>query len=117
MYLVNRAIMLVRLKQPFVDWINSIEKPHGKLTVESVNRESHVYLIPEHDTPQELELIIQDLYPDIFKTELASFDRSRRHWPKTRDYQTFLSWFDIEVHSMVFDPYDDEIEKEEFIGY
>jgi hypothetical protein len=50
MYLVNKAMALVKLKQPFADWVNSTEKPYGKLTVEEINREGHVYLIPEHDT-------------------------------------------------------------------
>lgn len=116
MYLIDRAVAVVRLKQPFVDWVNSIEKPYGKLTVEKMNTESHVYLIPEHDTQQELELIIQDLYRDIFEIEIQSFCRDKSLWPKNRDYKTFLEWFDIQVHSMVFDPYDDEILKEEYFG-
>lgn len=44
MYLVNKAVAIVKLKQPFVDWVNSTEKPQGKLTVEKINRESHIYL-------------------------------------------------------------------------
>ena len=113
MYLVNRAVAIVRIKQPCMDWINSTEGP--KLSLESVNRESHVYLLPEHDTDQELEVITQELYKEIFELELAGFCRDKSQWPKI-SYQKFLDWFEIEVHSMVFDPYDDEIEKEEYWG-
>ncbi len=113
MYLINRAVAIVRIKQPCLDWINSTDGP--SLTLKSVNRESHVYLLPEHDTEQERELIIQDLYKEIFELELAGFCRDQSQWPKI-SYQKFLDWFDIEVHSMVFDPYTEKIEKEEYWG-
>ena len=114
MHLINRAVAAVGLKQPFVDWANSTPGP--KFTLESLNRENHAFLLPEHDTAQELELIIQDLYRDIFQTELSSICRSQNLWPEI-NYQAFLDWFDIRVHSMVFDPYEEEIEKEEFLHY
>ena len=113
MYLINRAAAIVRIKQPCLDWTNSTERQ--KLTLKSVNSESHAYLLPEHDTANELELIIQDLYKEIFELELAGFSTDKSQWPKI-SYQKFLDWFDIEVHSMVFDPYDEEIEKEEYWG-
>ena len=113
MYLVNRAVAIVKIKQPCLDWINSTERP--KLSLKSVNRESHVYLLPEHDTANELELIIQDLYKEIFGLELAGFSTDKSQWPRI-SYQKFLDWFEIEVHSMLLDPYDDEIEKEEYRG-
>ena len=116
MYIINKAVALVKLKQPFVDWVNSIEKQYGKLIVEKINKESHVYLIPEYDTQLELEQITQDLYREIFEIEVQSFCRDESFWPKIRNYKNFLDWFDIQAHSMVFDPYDDEILKEEYFG-
>lgn len=116
MYLIDRAVAVVKLKQPFVNWVNSIEKPYGKLAVEKINRESHVYLLSEHATEQELKLIMPNLYYDIFEIEVQSFCRDKSMWPKNRDYKTFLEWFDIEVHSMVLDPHEDEIIKEEYFG-
>lgn len=73
-------------------------------------------MLPEHDTEQELKSIIQDLYREIFEVEVQSSCIDESLWPKKRDYKTFLEWLDIELHSMVFDPYDDEIEKEEYFG-
>lgn len=111
MDLVNRAVALVRMKKPCLDWINSTDRQ--KLTLKAVNRERHAYLLREHDTANELEVIIQDLYKEIFEVELAGFCTDQSQWPKI-SYQKFLDWFEVEVHSMVFDPYDDEIEREEF---
>ena len=76
MYLINRSVAVVKIKQPFLDWINSTDR-HSKLTLEIVNRESHIYLLPEHDTEQELEVIIQDLYKEIFELELAGFSKDK----------------------------------------
>ena len=114
MYMLNRAAALIKFKKPYVDWANSIPGAY-KVTVERMNRENHVYLLPEHDTPQALELIIQDLYRDIFEIELCSWSKDESQWPKERDYQTFLDWFDVQVHSMVLHPYEEEIEEEEFL--
>ena len=117
MYLINRAIAVIQLKQPFLDWANSLpDKPKHKFTLKAINSENHTYLLPEYDTEQALELIIQELYPYIFEIELRSFCRDEAMWPEIT-YETFLDWFDIQVHSMVFDPYEDKIEKEEFLAY
>ena len=49
MYLINRTAAVVKLRPPFVDWVNSCPGP-GKFTLQNINRESHVYMLPEHDT-------------------------------------------------------------------
>ena len=111
MYLINRAALMVKAKKPFLDWINYTEGP--KSTLEAVNRECHVYLISEHDTSKQLEEVLQVIYEDIFATELGGFCTDTDEWPEI-SYKLFKKWFDVEVHSMVFDSYEDEIEKEEF---
>ena len=103
--------MLCHTSNALLDWINYTDGP--KFTLEAVNREGHVYLIPEHDTPKALEEILQELYKDIFALELNSFCTDQSQWPEI-NYKLFRKWFDIEVHSMVFDPEEDEIEKEAF---
>jgi len=111
MFLINRAAVIVKAKKPFVDWINYTDGP--KFTLKTVNRECHVYLISEHDTPEQLEEILEVIYEEIFATELGGFCTDQSQWPEI-NYELFCKWFKIEVNSMVFDPYEDEIEKEEF---
>lgn len=113
MYRVERAVLLVKLKQPYLDWTRSLPDA-GDFTLERMNRENHAYLIFEHETPQAFEQIVRDLYEEIFEIELGSWCTDTTLWPVKRDYRTFRKWFDLEVHSMVFDPYDEEIEEEEF---
>lgn len=112
MYIINRSAIIVRLKQPYIDWANSLDDSE-KYSLDSLNRENHIYLISDYDTDEELEEIIKDLYSEIFTVELFAWVTDPKLWPMNRDYSTFKEWFEIEAHSMVFDPYEDTIEAEE----
>ena len=114
MYLINRAVAVVTMKEPFLELANSDPDKPNELTLKLINSEKHCYLLPEHDTEQEKEVIIQDLYDSIFKVELHSFCTDPDYWPEDRSYTKFLEWFDIEVHSMLFDPYNGKIQREKF---
>ncbi len=48
--MLNRAALILRYKQPAVDWINDVD-PYGSpdLTIESVNEDSSIYLISSED--------------------------------------------------------------------
>jgi len=46
--------------------------------------------------------------------ELEAEYLDRRYWPQNLDYNTFLEWFDIAIHSVVIDPFEDDIEKEPY---
>lgn len=112
MYIINRSAIIVKLKQPYVDWANVLDVSE-KYSLDSLNRENHIYLISDYDTDEELEEIIKYLYPEIFTVELSAWVTDTKLWPKNRDYTTFKRWFTVEAHSMVFDPYEDAIEAEE----
>ena len=114
MYLINKAAVLVKVKQPCLDWINATGGPID-FTFAMANDDCHVYLIDEHDTEQELELLIQDCYKEIFENELVGWIRDKSVWPEV-NYQTFLDWFETTVHCMVFDPVKDKIKKEVFLA-
>ena len=111
MYIINRSAIIVKLKQPYVDWANSLDNS-DKYSMEDINKENHIYLIQEYESDGELEEIIKDVYPDIFEIELASWVTDEELWVKNRDYTTFKQWFDIEPHSTVFDMLDEVIEEE-----
>ena len=115
MYIIDRAAVVVRAKRPFLDWTNSLPDKPG-LTLKTLNRENHIFLLPEHDTEQEFGVIVRESYVYVLQMELASSCRDESLWPPI-DYQAFLKWFDLQVHSMVFDPYEDAIQKEEFLHY
>lgn len=112
MYIINRSAIIVRLKQPYVDWANALDESE-KYSLNSLNRENHIYLIEELESDEEYDEIIKDIYADIFEIELASWVTDKALWPKNRDYKTFKQWFMVEPHSTVFDMLDEAIEEEE----
>jgi hypothetical protein len=48
-------------------------------------------------------VIVRPYFKAIFEEELTSWHRREREWPSSRTYETFLKWFEVEVHSMVLD--------------
>ena len=113
MYLINRSLAIIIPKQPFVDWANQLPGPELKLTLKDVQKECQAVLIPEYDTEDEAKEYINDLYEDIFAQELFSWTTEESEWPQERTKELFWRWFEVTFHSMVFDPYEDPIEKEE----
>ena len=39
----------------------------------------------------------------VFEEELCAASTDETIWPKRRDVNTFLEWFDVEFHGIVFD--------------
>jgi len=112
MYVINRSAVIIRPKQPFVDWANHIADEGHQLSIKDFSIECSVILLPEYDSDEDAGSILKDLYNDIFELELSSWITDESVWPKSRTYEMFLEWFTVEFHSMVFDPYEDDIEKE-----
>ncbi|MFC0268848.1 hypothetical protein [Kushneria aurantia] len=110
MKLVNRSALSVRPTQAFVDWINSLEATEGEddLTLEDVEHESTVYLIPEMDTEAALNACLGERFADILENELAAWEESPRLWPDINE-TTFRRFLRIE-HSYLAVDLDDEAE-------
>jgi ABC-type sugar transport system permease subunit len=45
--------------------------------------------------------------------QLSAWTEDETVWPQTRDLQTFREWFRIDIHSVVVDVAEDDIEGEE----
>ncbi len=52
MKVVNRSVVIVRPKQPLVDWVNQTPevKPRKKLTLEDMRASRTVLLVPQETT-------------------------------------------------------------------
>jgi hypothetical protein len=102
MRLVKRAAITVTPKQPYIDWANSLDVDGVKIG-EDFFPERRVYLIGDisHVIPFDRDVIVQPYVKAIFDEELNSWHRRESDWPAPRTYETFLTWFEVEVHSMV----------------
>ncbi len=109
---INRSVAVIKPKQPLVDWLNALPDKTLLFRLADLRTDCTVLLLPEYDDDLQTLKFIKKIYKDIFEKELDSFCTDPDYWPSKRDYKTFLKWFDIELHSEVFDTVDKEIIKD-----
>ena len=109
MRLINRAIAVIKPRQPFIDWVNSLDGYQPHLVLAQARSDIRALLIPEPERHQFIKLN----YAFIFEDELTVWTRDKGQWPEPRDLNLFGEWFDVEIHNMVFDLGEDKIVSEE----
>jgi hypothetical protein len=104
MRLVKRAAITVTPKQPCIDWANSLDEDGVKID-EDFQPERNIYLIGDVSdvVPFDRDVIVRPYFKAIFDEELNGWHRRESDWPSPRPYETFLAWFEVEVHSMALD--------------
>ncbi|MDR9468936.1 hypothetical protein [Marinospirillum sp.] len=104
MKMLNRSAISVKLRQPFVDWINNVsDSGEEEVTLDDVNQESTSYLVPELEEEEDLENLVADRYLDILENELFSWEEDDSLWPEDIDRALFDDFIRIEPAFMVFD--------------
>jgi len=111
---INRALIVLKPKAPFVTWVNATEDGDLTYTLEEVRSDSTAYLIPEVDNDNQFKQYLRRHYSALFESELADWLRDEERWPRERDFKTFLKWFDVEFHSVIVDLADEGLFLEEF---
>jgi len=101
--------------KPFVDWINSTNAPDDSTvtTIEDVNNDPNVYLIPEYEDDRELKRILPKIIECIWEAELMCWYIDETTWPKDRSMKKSKEWFEFEISSMVMDIMDVPLMREE----
>jgi len=113
MYQINRTVIVVQAKEPFLKWTQDLPDPLEGLTLEQLHNDCHAYLFPLWDTYDQLEDLLVDVYDIIFERELFSWHRDEREFPENRTFAMFCEWFDVKHHSVVIDLLDEEIVSED----
>jgi len=115
MRVVNRTAVTITGAQPFVEWMRRTDADFNKgtLTVAAARPYGSAFLLPEVEFEEDLQEWVEDNASWLFEFQLSSWTDDEASWPKTRDLQTFREWFRIDIHSVVVDVADDEIEGEE----
>lgn len=113
MCVINRSVAVIKPKQPFIDWANQLPDAGFQVSAKDFQDDCLAVLIPEYDDDREARRHIDNLYKSIFADELLGWCTNKKQWPKHRTKKMFWQWFDVEFHSVVIDPSEDEIEKEE----
>ena len=101
MQTINRTIITIIPKKPYVDWANSFDDDGPKLYADTLHAIS--LLIPENYDEYNYELFMKRNYKKIFDAELSSWMEDPDVWPKNRDYNKFKRWFEIIPSDTVFE--------------
>ena len=100
---LNRSAIVVKPRQPFLDWLHVADPTSRTLTLRELVQEPTVYLIPECDTNEDVADFLRELCEDIFIEQLAGWFTDATTWPQGRSFDVFCRWFDFQHHSMLVD--------------
>ena len=115
--MLNRNLLIVRPKQPFVDWINEAD-PYpdgGHITLEYAIEDCPAFLV--HDSAcEDLEGWLEQCYLPLFEEILEFWYTDPALWPQDRTLELFKTWIDVDVRGIILDVVDeplldDEIEE------
>jgi hypothetical protein len=114
MYEVNRSTALIRPRAPFLEWLENLPgQPEQPFTLEALQRDCNVVLIPPLDDLDEAEEFIAERYETLFSAELADWCEDESLWPEL-SLSLFTEWFEVEIHSVLTDLVDEPLEREPF---
>ena len=108
--MLNRGVLIVRPKQPYLDWAAGLDDSGVMPDVEG---EMTVYLVPSFEDDDEAWEVIEQVHTEVFERELYDWHTDESAWPQNRTFELFVEWFDIEFHSVVEDLGDEDISNDE----
>ena len=115
MRVVNRTAVTVVGAKPFIDWTLSTDADafKGAVTVARAKTFGSAFLLPELELEEDVQEWVEENVSWLFEFQLSSWTEDESTWPATRDLKTFRDWFRIDIHNIVVDVADDDIEGEE----
>lgn len=101
--MVNRSAVVIGHEAAFYGWLKTsgITDKANQERKEITGRV--VYLIPACHYPEEIEEVVEDLFEEIFRRELARWQPDEKVWPDSADFDLFTRWFTVEGYSVVED--------------
>lgn len=100
MKILNRAVVILKPKPPYFEWTSQFI---GHLYHSGGTRPAIAFLVADIEDQKTGEQIVRNCYQTIFEEELSTWTLDKAAWPKTRDWNTFEAWFDVELRSLVLD--------------
>ena len=112
MRVLNRTAITVVGAQRYIDWTleQDADVNKGTLTVARAKTFGTAYLLPEFELEEDLQEWVEENATLLFEFQLAAWTDDESTWPAARDLQAFRDWFRLDVHSVVVDVPDDDIE-------
>jgi hypothetical protein len=107
---IFRTPLLVKRKQPFVDWLRSLEDgdEFEDALAAQATAETDVFLLHVPDREPKLEELIAEYWQDVFEEQLWAWMTDELTWPQDRTREMFDVWFDVQLGADVVDLLPDE---------
>lgn len=105
---LNRSVLFVRPRQPFLDWIRKDEQ-FVRLTLRKLRAEGTAYLLPAVLSSGVLENFTSVYWREIFHLELSAWTIDETEWPEDRSLEMFEKWFEVNFSSLCLDLVDEPI--------
>ncbi len=107
---LNRGMVMLRYKQPFLDWIKASNSEPLELTLEEANDDGEVFLVPEYDSEknpvgctEDAVKWVEKRWRMLFEHALNGWVQDETLWPGNLTLKMFREWFEVEYRSMVWD--------------
>jgi hypothetical protein len=101
--MLNRSAVVIGYEAAFYGWLETSGITDEAIQERQEITERAVYLIPACYYPEEIEEVVEDLFEEIFRRELARWQPDEKVWPDTADFDLFTRWFTVEGFSVVED--------------
>jgi len=82
MHTIDRFVAIIKPKQPFLDWLESLPDWDLDMTLEKLREDSNAYLVPEYDSTEQAMRYIERNHKAIFEWELWSWYTDETSWPE-----------------------------------
>jgi hypothetical protein len=115
MRVVNRTAVTIVGAEPYLAWTRTRDADFNRnqLTVARTKAFGSAFLLPEVDYEEDLQDWVEENFAWLFEFQLSTWTGDETAWPQNRDLAMFRAWFRIELHNVVVDIADDDIEGEE----
>ncbi len=91
-------------KQPYLDWVNSLDPTQsGSWTFEQLNEDNDTFMIPQFVDPRDSMKWVEERWHVLFDNMLFNLDTDEAVWPEGKTLKMFHEWFDVQIHSLVWD--------------
>ena len=112
MRVVNRTAVTITGAQPYVDWTFSRDADfaRGQIIVARTKPYGTAYLLPEFEAEEDLQEWVEENFGWIFEFQLSAWTEDESGWPPERSLKMFKEWFRIDIHSVVIDASDEDID-------
>ena len=108
--MLNRSAIVVKPRQPFLDWLHTADPTSHRLTLRDLTREPTIYLIPECDTERgRPRSLARNCARRFSWSNWRVGSEMKTSWPRDLGFDVFCRWFDFQHHSMLVDLCDEPL--------